>query len=314
LTNFRLGSRPYSVSALQKFAVCPYQFLLSSIYRIEPREEASAIEQLEPITRGAMFHEIQAQTLRGLQKSNGVPITHANLQVAMTYLDQTVDRVASEYREELAPAIDRIWRDAVESMRGDLRVWLKTLSTTPAWVPVLFEYGFGLKPRLGQDSASVSEPVTLPSGERLKGFVDLIEESVDRKFLRITDHKTGKNHAATGVVVGGGEVLQPVVYGLAIESALKRQVLEARLFYCTARGGFSEQIIPLDDNARNAGATVLRAIDHAIANVFLVPAPRDKACATCEFQDVCGPYEETRIGQKTGHPELVQLTGLRRLA
>jgi ATP-dependent helicase/nuclease subunit B len=314
LTNFRLSSRPYSVSALQRFAVCPYQFLLSGMYRIQPREESSAIEQLEPMTRGAMFHEIQAQTLRGLQKSGWLPLTEANLRAAMTHLDQTVDRVASEYREELAPAIDHVWQDAVENMRGDLRVWFKSLAVTAAWVPIHFEYGFGFKPRRGGDPASVSEAVTLPSGERLQGFVDLIEESIDGKYLRITDHKTGKNHATTGLVVGGGEVLQPVVYGLAIESALKRLVLETRLFYCTVRGGFSEQVIPLDENARNAGATVLRAIDHAIANVFLVPAPRDGACADCEFQDVCGPYEETRIQQKTVHPELVRLTALRRLA
>src|SRR5687767_10102994 len=35
----RLGKRRYSLSALQKFAACPYQFLLSAIYRLEPAEQ-----------------------------------------------------------------------------------------------------------------------------------------------------------------------------------------------------------------------------------------------------------------------------------
>src|SRR5206468_7304050 len=35
----RLGARPYSLSALQKYTSCPYQFLLSAIYRLErPRD------------------------------------------------------------------------------------------------------------------------------------------------------------------------------------------------------------------------------------------------------------------------------------
>ena len=37
----RLGARPYSVSALQKFATCPYQFVLSAIYRLEPNDDRS---------------------------------------------------------------------------------------------------------------------------------------------------------------------------------------------------------------------------------------------------------------------------------
>src|SRR4029079_6365676 len=32
----RLGARPYSLSALQRFATCPYQFLLATIHRLEP--------------------------------------------------------------------------------------------------------------------------------------------------------------------------------------------------------------------------------------------------------------------------------------
>ncbi|PYR59683.1 MAG: hypothetical protein DMF85_07135, partial [Acidobacteria bacterium] len=36
LQSQRLTARPYSLSALQKFASCPYQFLLSAIHRLEP--------------------------------------------------------------------------------------------------------------------------------------------------------------------------------------------------------------------------------------------------------------------------------------
>src|SRR6266481_1040095 len=314
LAKYQLSSRPYSVSALQKFAVCPYQFLLSGIYRIAPREEPAPIEQLDPLTRGAMFHRIQSRTMRELHKSGALPLTPTNLKGAARQLDQTVDDVASQYRQDLAPAIERVWVDAVENIREDLHAWRERLAATSAWIPAHFEFGFGFKTREGEDPASLSEAVTLPSGERLHGFVDLIERSIDGERLRVTDYKTGRNYLPKDLVVGKGEVLQPVLYGLAVETALNRPVAESRLFFCTARGGFNEQVIQLNDTARNHGIAVLRAIERAIGSGFLVPAPREDACSCCDFQEVCGPYEEIRINQKSEHPELVQLKAVRKLA
>jgi len=48
LESQRLTARPYSVSALQNFAACPYRFLLSAIYRLEPREEMVPLEEMDP--------------------------------------------------------------------------------------------------------------------------------------------------------------------------------------------------------------------------------------------------------------------------
>lgn len=314
LREYQLSSRPYSVSALQKFAVCPYQFLLSGIYRLEPREEPAPIEQLDPMTRGEMFHRIQAELLRKLQKSGRVPVTVARLPAVLKQLDKTVDDVAKQYYEELAPAIDRVWHDAVETMRADLRVWLQKLAATTGWIPIHFEFGFGFRAREGRDPASLPEAVTLPGGEKLHGFVDLIEKGVDGQQLRVTDNKTGKNYTDKGLVVGQGEILQPVLYGLAIETALKLPVGESRLFFCTAAGGFTERVIPLNEIARESGSAVLRTIQRAIASGFLVPAPREDACSWCDFQEVCGPYEELRIAQKDEHTQLVQLKAVRDLA
>jgi ATP-dependent helicase/nuclease subunit B len=314
LENYQLSSRPYSVSALQKFAVCPYQFLLSGIYRLEPRQEPAPIEQVDPLTRGEMFHRVQAELLRKLQQFGELPLTDSKLPAALKQLDQTVDDVAKQYHEELAPAIDRVWEDAVESMRADLRVWLEKLAAVSGWIPIHFEFGFGFKAREGRDPASLPEAVTLPSGEKLHGFVDLIEQSVDGQHLRVTDHKTGKNYMGKGLVVGQGEVLQPVLYGLAVETGLKQPVVESRFSFCTAAGGFSERIIPLNQIARESGSAVLRTIQRAIASGFLVPAPRKEACSRCDFQEVCGPYEDIRIGQKDEHSQLVHLKAVRDLA
>jgi hypothetical protein len=43
---------------------------------------------------------------------------------------------------------------------------------------------------------------------------------------------------------------------------------------------------------------VLAVIDRAVAEGFLPAAPRVRACGICDFRDVCGPHEETRIAEK----------------
>jgi len=51
-------------------------------------------------------------------------------------------------------------------------------------------------------------------------------------------------------------------------------------------------------------------IDRAIAGGFLPPAPREEACARCDFHLVCGPHEEERARRKDALP-LAALVALR---
>ncbi len=109
--------------------------------------------------------------------------------------------------------------------------------------------------------------MTLEGGFKLRGAVDLIEEHRATGALRVTDHKTGRRpDRIDKVIIGAGAVLQPVLYGVAIEAALKRTVSQGRLFYCTAAGGYAEHEIPLNERTRAAGVEVLQIIDRAVEN------------------------------------------------
>ncbi|HEY3099037.1 MAG TPA: PD-(D/E)XK nuclease family protein [Methylomirabilota bacterium] len=299
LAGARLGARAYSASALQKFAACPYQFFLSAICRLEPRPEVASVVELDPATRGHLFHRVQADVMRALADDGRLPLTAEGFEAGRKALDATLDRVAEQYREELAPAIQRVWQDEVESMRADLRMWLEQTAATHAeWEPIAFELAFGLKRDSANDPRSVESEVTLAEGWRLRGIVDLIERRRNAPDLRVTDYKTGRDYTRRNLVVGGGEMLQPVIYGLAVEQLLGARVVESRLYYCTRAGGFSERVVTLSGEARGRGTEVLGLIDRAIAAGFLPPAPRARACGICDFRDVCGPNEEIRVKLK----------------
>jgi hypothetical protein len=293
----RLGARPYSLSALQKFATCPYQFLLSAVYRLEPADEPEPLQKLDPLTRGALFHEAQAEFFRSLQKEGRLPLTPASLPRALETVDAVMTRVADEYREKLAPAIERVWRDEIADITKDLRVWVRRLPDASDWVPEYFEFSFGLSDE-GRDPRSVPDPVIVDGRFRLRGSVDLIERKRDAALLRVTDHKTGKNRTTWKTVIGGGGILQPVLYSLAVEQALGMPVTSGRLFYCTAAGSFTEHEISINESTRRAGLEALEIIDRAIELGFLPAAPADRACGWCDFRPVCGPHEELRVRVK----------------
>src|SRR5262245_54024938 len=317
LSAHRLSARRYSLSALQKYSVCPYQFLLSAIYRIRPAEDLEPLQRLDPLTRGSLFHEMQTAFYRRLQSEDALPVTESNRLHALATLDEVVERIAGQQHELLAPAIDRVWHDEIGALHRDLRLWVDEIARAgKEWVPLRFEWAFGYQDggalAVGRDPSSRREPVTIDGRFQLHGSIDLIEEHQQTRQLRVTDHKTGKYRGKEYMMVGGGAVLQPVLYSLALEQALERPVAEGRLYYATTAGGYRDVRIPLTPQARRLGVEVLDIIDRAVETGFLAPAPAEKACSWCDFLAVCGPTAERRVSRFKAQEPLADLLDLRR--
>jgi hypothetical protein len=295
----RLHARSYSVSALQRFASCPYQFLLSAVYKLQPLEHSEALQRLDPLTRGSVFHEIQATFFRALAARGALPVTVGGIDAARATLDMCIDQVAASSHEQLAPAVERVWIDEIASIRRDLHSWLDVVAQEgEEWEPKYFEFSFGTVPGV-RDAHSVQADALIDGRFRLRGAIDLIEEHRQTKLLRITDHKTGrKPEGVERAIVAGGTLLQPVLYGMAIENVLDRPVSHSRLFYCTSAGAFHQHPVPVSDTTRRLGLDVLETVDRAIEQGFLAAAPAEHACERCDFMCICGTDEFRRVRRK----------------
>ncbi len=158
----------------------------------------------------------------------------------------------------------------------------------------------------GSGSHVETRDARILDGRRLRGAIDLVETHLESGHLRIVDHKTGKaKRASRDLVVGGGEILQPLLYALAAEDLLEATVESGRLFFCTRRGGYQVMEVALDDANREAASLVLEVVDRSLRDGFLPAAPRDGACRFCDYHSVCGPREELRLRRK--HPQRLQL-------
>lgn len=303
LARHRMSERSYSPSALQNYAVCPYRFLLQAIHRLRERDQAAAIERLDPLTRGGLFHEVQFKFFRALEAKRLLPVNPGNYARVMDLADEVYDEIVMKWEEDLAPAIPQVWRSEIESLRTDLRGWVQKLTDIQAeWLPVHFEYAFGLPPgparEMERDPDSLSEAVVILDGMKLRGSIDLVEEHAKNGIIRVTDHKTGRAPWSEPRYVGKGEILQPLLYALAAEQMLGKPVRSGVLFYCTQRGNYKSVEVPLNSEGRKWISQVIKTIDGAIQQGVLPAAPRKDACRICDYEMVCGPNEERRLKEK----------------
>ena len=311
-------ARSFSPTALQNFAQCPYRFFLQAVQRLRPRDQIERLEELDPLTRGSLFHEIQFELLSRLRDAGELPVTVDNQSRAHDLLDATFEELVPRFAEELAPAIERVWSTEMDGLRNDLRGWLSQMAQVGArWTPRHFELAFGLAREDSRDPSSVESPVAVMAGIQLRGAIDLVEIDRGGTRLRVTDHKTGRSPNVQRLTVGKGEILQPILYALAAESLLAGEELEVdsgRLFYCTQRGGYEELDVELDPASRSAAEKVLDTVAESLEEGFLPALPRKDACKYCDYRSLCGPYEELRaLGKDWRQPLPRRLAEVRRL-
>src|SRR5262249_56990992 len=150
-----LAARSYSPTALQHYASCRYKCFLYAVWKLAPREEPEAIEELDPLQRGSLVHAVQFALFGVLRDAELLPVTTDRLGAARNHLDTVLEKVAAKFKDDLAPAIERVWRDGRQSRRGDPRAWLPLATLDDSGlVPGRFGLSFGLPPDPGPDPPS----------------------------------------------------------------------------------------------------------------------------------------------------------------
>jgi ATP-dependent helicase/nuclease subunit B len=215
------GEAPLTPTALERYAVCPFRFLLERVYRLETVEEPDRILMIDPRDRGDLAHAVLQATFRRLAESGALPLTRGSLAVAREVFGAAFEEACADAERRGVTGLPMLWAGEQARLREELLSAIEAEADDPAgWRPALFEVAFGID---GREGAAPPLVYQLPDGTTLtlRGQIDRVDVSPDGRRARVLDYKTGKLRSLkTPDRLAKGRALQLPIYRLAAETLL----------------------------------------------------------------------------------------------
>ncbi|MDQ6793262.1 MAG: PD-(D/E)XK nuclease family protein, partial [Chloroflexota bacterium] len=313
-----LDRRGHSPSSIERWATCPFSYLLERVLHVEETErpEQEIPWAIGAATKGALVHEILSHFF-GELRAHGRP----GPAEAYTAADQRLieDMAKEEFAKlEAAGAIGNAlaWQNEKQAILVDLQTFLRRDEKVrdDGLVPSLFEQGFGM----GGDPWD-ELVIDLDDGRsaRIRGRIDRIDLGPDPsapQVARLIDYKTGgftrySEKAFKEDPVVAGTKVQPSVYGAAIRARYPGIRVESAYWFASSKGAFKLMSVP-DDPERLRAA--LAIVDRGIrAGAFpQVPGPESarpgaagwENCSYCAFDRVCPKGRDQMKERKQDQP------------
>jgi ATP-dependent helicase/nuclease subunit B len=219
----QLRDRIYSVTQLESYGRCPFQYFVDRVLRLNVIPEIE--EGVSPLERGGILHEVLFEFYMGRRNRNLPPLFACD-ETAFQEAVRDLVGIAGRRLSELDAFADPFWeidKEAIlgsENHKGMMKELLEMergskLGVEPAYFEVLFGSSPGPEEKFDR-SLHVEEPV-VAGNVRLRGKIDRID--VGEKSFRIIDYKTGRRLPDRGDI-DLGLSLQLPVYLRAVEQIL----------------------------------------------------------------------------------------------
>ena len=316
LQHFR--DRVYSVTQLESYGRCPFQFFSNRVLRLNVIKELE--EGITPLEKGGILHDILFEFYIDRRNRQLVPLSQTDDRQFQDALDD-IQKIAQKKLQDLN-ITDIFWDIDKESIigsknqKGILREFLDAeRGSTFEVQPKYFEAAFGSKVgslRKTDPDLSFEEPI-LAGEVKLRGKVDRID--IGDETFRIIDYKTGTN-IPRRKDIDLGISLQLPIYLYAVEHILNRQSGKKRRgvagIYYTLNSPVSEKLgigsaqhrgkifearksNQLLDTDEELSGIITCAIEFVnsyvdeIANGNFPVAPKnpDKVCKHCDYKTIC---------------------------
>ena len=272
----RQPERTYTVSSLERYAGCPFQYFATHALGLEP--ERLPDRTMTPEQRGLFLHRVFEAFFRDWQAAGQRAVTLANLDAAL----ERFAAAAEDAIGGLSPvdrAVAREWLLGSAAAPGLAeRVFVAEIESQTGVVERLLEYRIDGRFELG--------PSPTRRTVAIRGVVDRIDLHADRTF-RLIDYKASRPPHPS-------RALQLPVYAHCAERQLRAergQEWRATEAVYVAFGDPRLQVsVPGGDVARAIAAGEARLVElvEAIEAGEYPPRPFDRSrCASCAFPTVC---------------------------
>ncbi len=189
-----LREKVYSVTDLEMYANCPFQFFMSTILNTKIIEEDKE-DEISRKDKGTLTHIILFRFYNDRKEKRSPSLkrcSQENLDAAKEHLNTILEQISDEKRNERdISEKNLIWSISTDKLRAALFRWIEAEQRCELTVsPKYFEVSFGKTVGESDDELSSSEPITI-NDVKMQGEIDRIDIGDDS--FNVVDYKTGSS-------------------------------------------------------------------------------------------------------------------------
>ena len=208
-----LRSEPYSVTELETYAKCPFQYFVNNVLRFRV-EEDEAEDELSNREKGSLLHEVLFEFYNNRRED---PSIEQCFETAKRQLDSILDTKSEERRDRRTenPIGDDnlFWETDIEKLRIGLHKWLEAERTCDVSVtPSYFEVSFGQEREPRDFKLSCTTPIRI-GNVRMTGKIDRID--IGNGAFNVIDYKTGSSTVRMPEILSGRSLQLPIYLQIA---------------------------------------------------------------------------------------------------
>ncbi len=270
--------RPWSVSRLQTYLNCPFQFFVSSVLRLEPRPEPAL--GMDAAQRGWLLHEL-------LKEAYANAPDPGDPEAVLSVLDQIAGPLLDGAPNKLGFRPTAWWAQTRAGLLDTVsRTIIALAGEGDVWRPRDYEAAFG---------RGSNPPLELAPEEEqafsLRGVIDRVDVNGQGE-ARVIDYKSGGAARYNERSLERGENIQIPLYALAVEQSLGRGRVVDGFYWSLADA--KAGTLRLQPDASAAAAVAVEYAWSAVQGVRsgqFAPQPPDSGCPSfCPAAAFCWRY------------------------
>ncbi|MDZ7859088.1 MAG: PD-(D/E)XK nuclease family protein [Candidatus Krumholzibacteriota bacterium] len=289
----------FSATSLERYAKCPFSFLMNNVLQVESLEEPETIIGINPMQRGFIVHELLERFYRNLAEKDLLPVKRDKWELIWKVFKETADKIFGWYSRNRPVGLELLWEMEKGKIERSVNIFLeKELDEKGEYTPVLFEKPFSLSP----DDIEL----ILPGNKRKVGFrgrIDRIDFMGNESF-RVIDYKTGSLEGKKNNTLRGGDYLQLPVYLLGASSISGRPLETGIAEYRAVNTKGKKSAVRFDGERLAEMKTefeeILDTIVSGIEKGLFFAVPSKDNCKYCSAASVCPAGKESIFKRKAG--------------
>lgn len=213
-----LRENVYSVTDLETYANCPFQYFMSNVLKTKIKEENEE-DEISIKDKGNLTHNTLFKFYTDRRENNSPTLrrcSQENLNTAKKHINTIIEQIADEKRNERSiNDKNLIWSISTDKLRAALFRWIEAEQSNELTVsPKYFEVSFGGFTGDSDPELSSPDPITIYD-VKMKGKMDRID--IGGGYFTVVDYKTGS--ATIGIQdMREGRSLQLPIYLKVVES------------------------------------------------------------------------------------------------